>query len=150
MTSVKSAAASMSAASMAAPSMAPIAPSAGKTRKVGVNPQFFNNLFSTNGFVISTAADDIDLIYYSAVNPVEDSSVKSTARAAASSTIYYRSIVSKQPPINCTDGYKVSILQKIDYLQTKNVMNCIRCRPGTYFNRLRKDCSPLPIYNPTL
>ena len=53
-----------------------------------------------------TAADDIDLIYYSAVNPVEDPPVRSAAIAAL--PVYYESIISKQPPINCTDGQLVA------------------------------------------
>jgi hypothetical protein len=30
----------------------------------GIDNQLFNSLFSTNGFVILTAADDVDQIYY--------------------------------------------------------------------------------------
>lgn len=37
----------------------------------GIDNQLFNTLFSTNGFVIMTSADDIDQIYYYEVNPVQ-------------------------------------------------------------------------------
>lgn len=109
--------------------------------RYGINTYLFNSLFSTNGFVIMTAADDIDLIYYNAVNPVSDPN----AAMPALLTVYYQSIISKQPPINCTDGVLASKEQKIDYLQTKNVLTCIQCRPGTFFHRQHKDCFPFPI-----
>ncbi len=37
----------------------------------GIDNQLFNTLFSTNGFVIMTTADDVDQIYYYEVNPVQ-------------------------------------------------------------------------------
>jgi hypothetical protein len=57
-----------------------------KASLAGINNQLFNSLFNTNGFVIMTAADDVDQIYYYEVNPVQNVP-KSSALIAT--TIYY-------------------------------------------------------------
>lgn len=140
---------------------------AGK-RLAGIDNQLFNSLFSTNGFVILTAADDVDQIYYYQVNPVqniESSGTASypagaaypasaaypagataiTAADSAPATVYYASIVTnaQQVPV-CRKGVIVGILELVDYVQEKMVLKCISCQLGMYFDLQRKVCEPFP------
>jgi len=41
-----------------------VIPKQNENNLTGIDNQLFNSLFSTDGFVILTAADDVDQIYY--------------------------------------------------------------------------------------
>jgi hypothetical protein len=113
----------------------------------GIDNQLFNTLFSTNGFVIMTTADDVDQIYYYEVNPVQGYAapqaifiVPPTAPPTALPTapqpsagrgaVYYASAVTNYvPPLNCR-GYVGGKEQRVDYVQEKMVLYCFDCPNG--------------------
>lgn len=112
----------------------------------GINDQQFNSLFSTNGFVILTSADDIDQIYYNEVNAVQNLRRSDPEGPSTTSTVYYKSVVTNVQKIPiCTAGVVFGSLQKVDYIQKKVVLSCIYCQPGMYLDLIRKTCVPFPI-----
>lgn len=104
----------------------------------GINDQQFNNLFSTNGFVILTSADDIDQIYYNEVNPVQN---LQRFTAADPATVFYQSVVTnvQQVPV-CAAGVAVGTLKQVDYVQKKVVIGCVACLFGMYFDAASRSC----------
>jgi hypothetical protein len=105
----------------------------------GIDNQLFNTIFSTNGFVIMTTADDVDQIYYYEVNPVQGYAVPkaifivpttTTKTSAVRGTVYYASAVTNYvPPLNCR-GYVGGKEQRVDYVQEKMVLYCFDCPKG--------------------
>jgi hypothetical protein len=130
---------------------------------MGIDNQLFNNLFSTNGFVILTSADDVDQIYYYEVNPVQvqnlDKStpagiaptpagmaIAPTPAASAPTAVYFASKVSNaKQVVSCPLGVVVGILKQVDYVQEKMVLSCIVCQQGMYLDLQRKACWPFPV-----
>lgn len=131
----------------------------------GIDNQLFNTLFSTNGFVIVTTADDVDQIYYYEVNPVQGYATPSAAAVGQpaapvispppskmvnqtttdSVTVYYASTVTnEQPVINCPRGVIAGKETFVDYVQVKMMLECYACQSGMYFDLIRKVCLPFP------
>jgi hypothetical protein len=106
--------------------------------------QVFNEIFSTNGFIIKSAANSIDTIYYFELTSLDiGSSPPSGLQRAAPA--FFRSVPPPTIPDNggsdpCQDGNIVMKLVAVDLIKRTPKPVCIRCNPGEVFSAAKRAC----------